>query len=62
MDGGCARRAGRRDTGWGDNRGVGGQGRLVHATDGGMTGEKMGANTEVCETWVFVVLLGLGEG
>ncbi|AKJ07634.1 adenosylcobinamide-GDP ribazoletransferase [Archangium gephyra] len=29
---------------------------------GGMTGETMGANTEVCETWVFVVLLGLGEG
>lgn len=29
---------------------------------GGIKGETMGANTEVCETWVFVVLLGLGEG
>ena len=29
---------------------------------GGITGDTMGANTEVCETLVFVVLLGLGEG
>ncbi|MFL5356569.1 adenosylcobinamide-GDP ribazoletransferase [Archangium sp.] len=29
---------------------------------GGITGDTMGANTEVCETRVFVVLLGLGEG
>jgi adenosylcobinamide-GDP ribazoletransferase len=29
---------------------------------GGITGDTMGANTEVGETLVFVVLLGLGEG
>ena len=29
---------------------------------GGITGDTMGANTEVCEALVFVVLLGLGEG
>ncbi|MCY1082072.1 adenosylcobinamide-GDP ribazoletransferase [Archangium lansingense] len=29
---------------------------------GGITGDTMGANTEVNETLVFVVLLGLGEG
>jgi cobalamin 5'-phosphate synthase/cobalamin synthase len=29
---------------------------------GGITGDTMGANTEVCEVLVFVVLLGLGEG
>ena len=28
---------------------------------GGITGETMGANTEGCETLVFVGLLGLGE-
>ena len=30
--------------------------------DWGVTGDTMGANTEVGETRVFVVLLGLGEG
>ncbi len=29
---------------------------------GGITGDTMGANTEVCEVLVFVVLLGVGEG
>jgi hypothetical protein len=29
---------------------------------GGITGEKMGADTKVCEVRVFVVRLGVGEG
>jgi adenosylcobinamide-GDP ribazoletransferase len=29
---------------------------------GGITGDTMGANTEVCEVRVFVVRLGVGEG
>ena len=29
---------------------------------GGITGDTMGANSEGCETRVFLVLLGLGEG
>ncbi len=48
--------------------GVRDPGRVVDDKDwgddgiGGMTGDTMGANTEVDETRVFVVRLGSGEG
>ncbi|PTL81370.1 adenosylcobinamide-GDP ribazoletransferase [Vitiosangium sp. GDMCC 1.1324] len=38
------------------------QGAWCKTRIGGITGDTMGANTEVCEALVFVVLLGWGEG
>lgn len=49
-----------------DNRGVTalatGHGAWCMQRIGGMRGDTMEANTEVCEARVFVVLSGLGEG